>query len=62
MPSKNTIVARAKRNVERDKVRVSLPKEAFEALGITPQENTVIVTVYSDKVVITKDKAVKKDA
>ena len=50
------ILLRAIRKVEMPKGRVNLTSEVAKTIGLTEQENTVLVTVYEDKIVITKEK------
>ncbi len=51
---KNKILERNERVIQKNKPRVSISQKGLEVLGITEENNKVIVTVYEDKIVITK--------
>lgn len=51
---KNEIRHRCTRRVDVDKQRVIIGVEALKLLGICKDDNEVVVTVYDNKVVITK--------
>ena len=53
---KNEILKRDTKKVDMDKSRVYIGREAVESLGLTDGDNKVVITIYNDKVVITKKK------
>ena len=50
----NKIIERVERTIEKSKPRLAISPKALEVLGITGTNKKVVVTIYEDKVVITK--------
>ena len=52
--AKNKIIERVEKTIERNRSRLALPPKALKVLGISETNTKVVVTIYEDKVVITR--------
>lgn len=52
----NEIKYRSTRKIDFNKNRLNLNKDYFNAIGVTKENPLVVVTIYDNKIVITKKK------